>query len=100
DLMVWSSESGSVGKRATQTLVRHCKKAIQEDGSAEAIRRVTGLVTHPKVPPALRVEVAHRLRDANEFPAEIAARLIGLGNPTMLRVIAAGALLSAGPDGK
>src|SRR5262245_17110224 len=98
DLIVWSAESGSVGKRATQTLVRHCKKAIQEDGSAEAIRRVTCLVTHPKVPPAIRVEVAHRLRDANEFPTEIAARLVGPGSPTMLRVIAAGALLSQGND--
>jgi len=94
DLVTWSSEAGPVGKRATQTILRHCKKSIHEDGSPEAVGRVTELVTDPRVPPAIRVELAHRLQDANEFSPAIAARLIGPTSPTMLRVIAAGSLLS------
>jgi HEAT repeat protein len=98
DLMLWSVESGPVGKRATQTLVRHCKKAIQDDGSPEAIARVAAMVANPKVPAAMRVEMAHRLQQAEAFPPEVASKLLGPANPTMLRVIAAGALLSVRED--
>jgi HEAT repeat protein len=98
DLMMWSCESGPVGKRATQTLVRHCKKAIHDDGTPEAIARVAAMVANSKVPPAIRVEMAHRLQEAEAFPSEVAARLLGPANPTMLRVIAAGVLLSVRPD--
>jgi hypothetical protein len=98
DLMLWSCESGPVGKRATQTLIRHCKKSIEDDGSPEAIGRVADMVANPKVPPAIRVELAHRLQAADSFPTDVAARLLGPANPTMLRVIAAGAILSVRND--
>jgi HEAT repeat protein len=98
DLVNWSSESGSIGKRATATLVRHCKKAIHEDGSQEAIDRVTNLVANPKVPAAIRVEFAHRLQSADVFSPEVATRLLGPANPTMLRVLAAGAVLHHNND--
>ena len=98
DLVRWSAEAGPVGKRSTLTLVRHCHKAIQEDGSADAIGRVLGLVADPEVPAALRVELAHRLQQADAFPPEFGARLLGAGNPTMLRVLAAGAVLSRRAD--
>jgi hypothetical protein len=94
DLVNWSVESGPVGKRSTQTVVRHCKKAIHEDGSTEAIRRVSAMITNPKVPAGLRVELAHRLQVADVFPVDVASRLLGPANPTMLRVLAAGAILS------
>ena len=93
DLVSWSVESGPIGKRATQTLVRHCKKAIHEDGSPEAVERVSAMVASNQVPPAIRVELAHRLQAADAFPVHVAARLLGPANPTMLRVLAAGALL-------
>ena len=98
DLVTWSVESGPIGRRAMQTLVRHCQKAIQEDGSPEAIGRVAALVADSKVPPGLRVEVAHRLQQADAFPHEIAYRLLGPSNPTMLRVLAAGAVLARHAD--
>ncbi|HEX3146754.1 MAG TPA: HEAT repeat domain-containing protein [Gemmataceae bacterium] len=98
DLITWSIESGAIGRRSTQTIVRHCQKAIQEDGSAEAITRVANMVADSKVPAALRVEMAHRLRQADAFPHEIAYRLLGNSHPTMLRVVAAGAVLSRNPD--
>ena len=98
DLVTWSVESGPIGRRSTQTLVRHCQKVIQEDGSAEAITRVATLVADSNAPPALRVELAHRLRQADAFPHEIAYRLLGHAHPTMLRVVAAGAVLSRQPD--
>jgi hypothetical protein len=100
DLVRWSGEAGVVGKRSTQTLVRHCQKAIQEDGSPEAIARVVALVSDSQVPPALRVEVAHRLQQADLLPAELGSRLLGPGNPTMLRVLAAGAVLSQRGDAR
>jgi hypothetical protein len=98
DLATWAGEAGAVGKRATQTLVRHCKKAILEDGSAEAIGRVTALVCNAKVPPAIRVEVAHRLQASEAFPLEVAQRMLAPGNPTMIRVLAAGAILGRQGD--
>ena len=98
DLVMWSGEAGAVGKRSTLTLVRHCQKAIHEDGSPEAIHRVVIMVSDPKVPPAVRVELAHRLQQADAFPPDVANRLLGPGNPTMLRVQAAGAVLSRHGD--
>jgi len=98
DLIRWSGESGAVGRRSTQTLVRHCQKAIEEDGSPEAIARVVALVSDPTVPPPLRVELAHRLQQADSLPSEIGSRLLGPSNPTMLRVLAAGAILSRRGD--
>ena len=98
DLVMWSAEAGVIGKRSTQTLVRHCQKAIHEDGSPAAILRVVSLVSDPKVPAPVRVEVAHRLQQADAFPHDIANRLLGPGNPTMLRVQAAGAVLSRHGD--
>lgn len=94
DLVNWAVESGPVGKRATATLIRHCKKAIHEDGSSIAIDRVCSLITNTKVPAAIRVEVAHRLQSADSFPVNVAVTLLGMANPTMLRVLAAGAILS------
>lgn len=93
DFVTWSIESGPVGKRATQTLIRHCKKAIHEDGSPEAVERVSNMVANNQVPPAIRVELAHRLQSADAFPVHVAIRLLGPANPTMLRVLASGALL-------
>jgi hypothetical protein len=98
DLIGWSCETGAIGKRATATLLRHCKKAIQEDGSPEAIHRVVGFVLNSKVPPGLRVELAHKLQAADEFPLEIATKLLGSTEPTMLRLLAAGALLTRRED--
>jgi hypothetical protein len=98
DLIAWSAEAGPVGKRSTLTLVRHCQKAILEDGSPEAVGRVVNLASDTKVPPALRVELAHRLQQADAFPPDVASRLLGLGHPTMLRLVAAGAVLSRSPD--
>jgi HEAT repeat protein len=93
DMVNWAMESGAIGKRATATLVRHCKKAVQEDGSPEAIARVTDLVANPQAPAAIRVEFAHRLQSADAFSPDVARRLLGPANPTMLRVLAAGAVL-------
>lgn len=100
DLAAWSAESGAIGKRSTQTLVRHCKKSIHDDGSPEALARVTEMMTNPKVPPGLRVEIAHKLQEADQFPTELAARLIAPTQPTMLRVLAAGALLAHDEDAR
>jgi HEAT repeat protein len=94
DLVNWAVESGPVGKRSTATLVRHCKKAIHEDGSPMAIDRVVSLVASTKVPAAIRVEIAHRLQTADAFPVDVAINLLGPASPTMLRVLAAGAILS------
>ena len=100
DLVVWSSEAAPVGPRATKTLIRHCRKAIEEDGSPAAIGRITAMLSNPKVPAAIRVELAHRLRAADEFAPEIAAKFIGPANPTMLRLMAAGSLLGQREDAR
>ena len=98
DLVGWSCETGAIGRRSTQTLLRHCKKAIQEDGSPEAVGRVIDLVLNAKVPPGLRVELAHKLQAADAFPVEIGARLLAPTEPTMLRLMAAASLLAHRDD--
>lgn len=98
DLIAWAYEVGPIGKRSIETIVRHCKKAIHEDGSPEALARVVGLVMNTKVPPGLRVELAHRLQSADEFPVDVAAKLIAPGQPTMLRLLAAGSILAVRDD--
>ena len=98
DLLMWAGEAGLIGKRATQTLLRHCKKAVEEDGSAEAIERMVSLLQDVKVTAAIRVEIAHRLKDTDHLAPEVAVKLLGSGQPTMLRVIAAGAMLSRRED--
>lgn len=98
DLLMWAGEAGTIGKRATQTLLRHCKKTIEEDGSAEAIDRMVTMLQDQKVMPAIRVEIAHRLQDTTHLAPEVAVKLLGAGQPTMLRVIAAGSMLSQRED--
>ncbi len=98
DLVGWSCETGAIGRRATQTLLRHCKKAIKEDGSPEALARVVGFVLNGKVPPGLRVELAHRLQEADEFPSGIGERLLAPTEPTMLRLMAAATFLAHGEE--
>jgi hypothetical protein len=78
--------------------LRHCKKAVNEDGSAEAIERVTNFLLNPKCPAPLRVEVAHLLNSAEQLSLEVAAKLLGANQPTMLRLLSAGTLLAAKED--
>jgi hypothetical protein len=63
-----------------------------------AIDRVSSFVANPKIPAAIRVELAHRLQSADVFPVNMAVTLLGPTNPTMLRVLAAGAILSHTED--
>lgn len=98
DLLLWSGEAGPVGKRSTQTIIRHCKRAITEDGTPEAIDQVLELVANEDVPASIRVELAHQLNHADVFAPEVAAKLIDSSQPTMLRLMAAGALLSQRED--
>lgn len=100
DLLMWAGEAGAVGRRSTQTILRHCKKAIEEDGSSEAIDRMVTLVQTQQVVPAIRVEVAYRLHATGHLAPEVAVKLLGSGQPTLLRVIAAGALLSQHEDAR
>lgn len=100
DLLMWAGEAGVVGRRATQTILRHCKKAIEEDSSPEAIDRMVTLVQYQQVVPSIRVEVAFRLHAAGKLAPEVAVKLLGSAQPTLLRVIAAGALLSQHEDAR
>ncbi|WP_157369776.1 HEAT repeat domain-containing protein [Zavarzinella formosa] len=100
DLLMWAGETGTVGKRATQTLLRHCKKTIEEDGSPEAIERMVSMLQDPKVMPSIRVEIAHRLQNTSHLAPEVAVKLLSSNQPTMLRVIAAGAMLSQREDSR
>jgi HEAT repeat protein len=98
DLLMWSGEAGPVGKRSTATLIRYCKKLINEEATSESIQRVLDLVANPKVASSIRVELAHQLSLAEAFAPEVAAKLIDPGHPTLLRLMAAGALLAQRED--
>lgn len=98
DLLMWAGEAGVIGKRATETLLRHCKKSIVDDGCPEAIDRMVKLLLDEKVQPPIRIEIAHRLRNSEHLPPEVATKLLGTNQPTMLRLIAAAAMLSQRED--
>lgn len=98
DLINWSAETGPGSHRTLKTILRHCQKAIQEEGTPEAIERVTRIMSDPKAPAALRVEVGQVLREANEFSPELAAKFIDQSTPTALRLMAAGVLLGVRED--
>jgi hypothetical protein len=98
DLTVWSGEIGTVGKRSALTLINYYRVAMQEGASPQLIAHLCDQMISPRVPAAIRVEIAPLLRDSGGLPLPVLGRLLESDQPSALRLMAAEALLQNGPD--
>lgn len=95
DLVMWSSEAGPLGMRSTHTLRHHYRRELNENPSPELIEEIAERTRDGRVCSALRVELAHLLTDAECASPEFWQPLLESGQPSALRLLAAGALLKS-----
>lgn len=98
DLTVWAGEIGVVGKRSTLTLIRYYRRAVQEDPSPQLLAHLSEQMISGGVPAAVRVEMAHMVRDAGGLEPRLLGRMLDSDQPAPLRLIAAEAVLQQEPD--
>jgi HEAT repeat protein len=97
DLTGWASETGSLGLRAALTLVDHYSRTLCEGATEPFIERLRAEVADPHVAAVLRLELARLLLDHARLTDALLERLLDLDQPAPLRLLAAEALLKAGP---
>ena len=100
DLTTWCGEAGSIAQRATLTLVVHYRRELNENPDPELVDHLSRRIADNQIPSSLRVEIAHLLVDADCIDPRVWQRLIEAGQPSALRLLAAGAILREGPDEK
>jgi hypothetical protein len=98
DLTAWSSEGGALSQRATQTLVAHYHRAMQAGEDRDLPERLRHQMMSGRTPIVLRIELSHLLRDHQLLSAELMERMLDPAQPSPLRLLAAEALLGAGPN--
>jgi hypothetical protein len=100
DLTVWAGEIGTVGKRSAITLIRYYRRIVQEDSSPKLIAHLAEQMLSSSVPAAVRVEMAHLVRDAGGLQPRAMLRMLDSDQPAPLRLLAAEAVLQNGEDAK
>lgn len=98
DLTIWAGESGSIGQRATLTLLAHYRRDLGQNPSGELGDELIQLACDAKTPSSLRVEVAHLLAEQELIDGQFWRRLLEPSQPSYLRLVAAGAILREGSD--
>jgi hypothetical protein len=93
DLLAWCGEKGSLGIRAAMTLGWHYRRVLGEVPDPEVLQTCKQLVRDPRTASALRIELAHLLKQAGELDAALLQELLSAANPAPLRLTAAEALL-------
>jgi HEAT repeats len=93
DLILWAAEAGWLGCRATLTLRQHFRRELSESPSPELLDQVGHGICDGTIPSALRVELAHLLYEFNCAIPEVWTPLLDKGQPSALRLLAAGAML-------
>ena len=93
DLMMWSGEAGSLGLRSTLTLRSHFQRELNENPTPELVDEICRRIRDGRCPSALRVELAHLLTGSDSVTPELWRSLLEAGQPSALRLLAAGALL-------
>jgi len=100
DLMMWSGESGNMGLRATQTVISHYNRELNENQSPELVHSLASRIRDNRMPSSLRVELAHLLAERDCIDRKIWLSWIDPSQPSALRLLAAGALLRNAHDDK
>ena len=96
DLTAWSAEKGVLSVRATEMLAVHYHAALLEQGD-ELVPQLNRIVQDPHSPPLLRIEVARLLFQSKAIDEAGQENLLDPANPAPMRLMAAEALLEAGP---
>jgi HEAT repeat protein len=95
DLTMWAGESASLGLRSTLTLRNHFRRELNENASPELVEEIGQRIRDGRVTSALRVELAHLLSEVDCATPGLWLPLLEAGQPSALRLLAAGALLQS-----
>jgi hypothetical protein len=95
DLTVWSGEAGILGMRATFTLRQHFRRELSENPTPELMEEIALRIRNDNEPSALRLELAYLLSEVDFASPQIWQPLLVTGQPSALRLLAAGALLQS-----
>jgi hypothetical protein len=98
DLIIWAGENGAIARRAALTLLAHYRRELNENGSGAVIDELVGRVRDANVISALRVEFAQLLAERECVDVQFWRTLLDAGQPSFLRLLAAGALLREDKD--
>ena len=97
DLRAWSSEAGVIGLRSARSLATHYHQVLLENRASEShLAEILAQARDANAPAMLRVDLARVLRKHNALTEEVLLELLGTGNPTTLRLLAAEGLLTEG----
>lgn len=95
DLVAWSSESGILGIRATQTLGRHYSNHLLANPTPQLLRQLSDLVVSPKATTIMRLELANILIQLGFMTEELLEKMLHPENPSPLRLLAVESLLQS-----
>jgi hypothetical protein len=96
DLTAWVAQKGLLGQRAALTLGVHYARALSECPSDELVATMRRQLAHPQTPPALRIELARLLRNAQALDRPLLEGLLESANPAPLRLLAVESLMADG----
>jgi hypothetical protein len=97
DLHEWAAEGGGLARRASQTLAAYYGQLLHSRADADSLaEELRQKLLDPKLPPVLRVDLAHLLHDQHLLDAATLEPLLAADQPVALRLLAADALLAAG----
>jgi len=95
DLVAWSSESGILGTRATQTLGRHYSNHLMANPTPQLLKQLSDLVVSPKATTIMRLELANILIQLGFMTDELLEKMLNPENPSPLRLLAVESLLQS-----
>lgn len=95
DLVAWSSESGVLGSRATQTLGQHYSSQMMASPTPQLIKQLRDLVVSPRATTIMRLEMANILIQQGQMTDELLESMLNAANPSPLRLLAVESLLQA-----
>jgi hypothetical protein len=98
DLSIWAGQSGLIATRATTTLISYFHRELNQNPSPELVDALATKVRDGKISSSLRVEYAQLLADQHFVDGDFWRLLLNAGQPSFLRLLAAGALLREGQD--
>jgi hypothetical protein len=97
DLTAWACEKGCLAVRSALTLGVHYSQVLAGGRDPELIASLVKQLTEPHAPAVMRLELARLLHHHRELDADVLRRLLNPSSPAPVRILAADALLAAGP---
>jgi HEAT repeats len=97
DLTAWACEKGCLAVRSALTLGVHYSQVLAGGRDPELIASLVKQLTDPHAPAVMRLELARLLHHHRELDADVLHKLLSPSAPAPVRILAADALLAAGP---